>query len=399
MNEICTKFLYLKTYYGIKMIEQNFKETLTEDIEDLIDNNLFFEKIYIHSCPLHMLQYIKYYKTKNSLILNELVENTINRYIDDLKESKRLYELEENSNLLYSEKRYKKNIPNERLEKIKNKYMNSKLYYLDWVVSSIQKPYLEYLYLFLNSINHSLYIKENQFNNSSTQYNYDNFEKKTNTMKSNAENLFDENLLSDSKLHKGIIETYKEDKIEGSLIISSITNKILAKLVQIADSEELTEKDKNILNRNQQFHKKFEYVNFTENEMYNGFAQVCYYNYARARIVQFQQLRIIYNKSRTATIPSLTQDIISKEIMALFNIALGKDEIKSISPTKKPPNVLKIYDDIYIYTTKDLTKIDKDFYDFIIENFFNKTPKIQSFINEHQEEMKNLISNLRIIFY
>jgi hypothetical protein len=378
---------------------KNLKKTLSNEIEYLIDNNLFFEKIYIHSCPIHRLQYIKYYKTKNSLTLNELVENTINRYIDDLKESKRIYELDENFNSLYSEKRYKKYIPNERLEKIKYKFINSKLYYLDCVVSSLENPYLEYLYLFLNSINHSLYIKENQFNNSSTQYNYDNFEKKTNTMKSNAENLFDENLLNDSKLHKGIIETYKADKIEGSLIISSITNKILAKLVQLEDTEELTEKDKNILNRNQQFHKKFEYVNFTENEMYNGFAQACYYNYAQARIKEFKQLRLTYNKNKIVTIPNLRQDVISRAIIELFNLALDKNEIKSISQTKKIPSILKIYDDIYIYATKDLTKIDKDFYDFIIENFFDKTPKIQNFINEHQEEMKNLISKLRIQFY
>lgn len=369
------------------------------DIEYLIDNNLFFEKIYIHSCPIHRLQYIKYYKTKNSLTLNELVENTINRYIDDLKESKRIYELEEDANFLYSEKRYKKYIPNERLDKIKYKFINSKLYYLDWIISSVQNPYLEYLFLFLKSINSAIYIKENQFSNLATQYNYDNYEKKTEAMKSNAENLFDENSLIDSKIHKGIIETYKENKIEGSLIISSITNKILAKLVQMEDNEELTEKEKDTLSRNQYFNKRFEHVNFTENGMYNGFAQACYYNYAHARIKEFKQLRLTYNKNRTVTIPKFSNDIISGIIIELFNLALEKDEIKSIRPTKKIPNILKSYDDIYIYATKDLSKLDKEFYDFIIENFFNKTPKIQNFINEHQEEMKNLISQLRIIFY
>jgi hypothetical protein len=381
------------------MIEQNFKKILNQDIEELIDNDLFFEKIYLHSCPIHKLQYIKYYKTKNSLTLNELVNNTIKRYIDDLEESKRIYELDKNFNSLYSEKRYKRYIPNERIEKIKYKFINSKLYYLDCVVSSLQNPYLEYLFLFLNSINNSLYIKENQFNNSATQYNYDNYINKTNAMKSNAENLFDENLSIDSKIHKGIIDIYKENKIEGSLIISSITNKILVKLIQISEIEELTEKEKKTLNRNQQFHKRFEHVNFTENEMYNGFAQACYYNYSSARIEEFKQLRLTYNKNKIVTIPKFSKDIISRTIIELFNLALGKDEIKSIRPTKKIPNILKIYDDIYIYATKDLTKLDKEFYNFIIENFFDKTPKIQNFINEYPEEMKDLISQLRIQFY
>ena len=40
---------------------------LTEDIEDLIDNNLFFEKNYLHSCPIFKLIYIKYYKMKNKI--------------------------------------------------------------------------------------------------------------------------------------------------------------------------------------------------------------------------------------------------------------------------------------------------------------------------------------------
>ena len=44
---------------------------------------------------------------KNKISLNELVDNSINRYIADLKELKRVYELDEDANLLYSEKRYK----------------------------------------------------------------------------------------------------------------------------------------------------------------------------------------------------------------------------------------------------------------------------------------------------
>ena len=64
-----------------------------------------------------------------------------------------------------------------------------------------------------------------------------------------------------------------------------------------------------------------------------------------------------------------------------------------------PPNILKIYDDITIYTTKDLSEIDKEFYQFIIENFFDETPKMQNFLNKHKEEMQNFTSQLRILFY
>lgn len=381
-------------------MSNTLEKELKIDIEYSIDNNLFFEKVYIHSCSIHQLLYIKYYRMKNKISLNELVDNSINRYIDDLKELKRVYELDEDTNLLYSEKRYKNNISKELLKELKYKFMNSKLYYLDCVIVSVKNPYLEYFYLFLNSINNSLYIKENQFNNSSTQYNNDNYVNKIKSMRENAENFFDENLLIDSKLHKGIIETYKEDKIEGSMIISSITNKIFTKLIQIMDIEEINEKDKIILNRNQQFHKKFEYVNFTENEMYNGFAQACFYNYGQARIEQFKSLRKEYNKNKTATIPNFTKDIISKEIIELFNLVLDEQNaIKNIRQNKKSPNILKIYDDIVIYTTKNLSEIDKGFYKFIIESFFNETPKMQNFVKNNEDDMKNLTSQLRILFY
>ena len=219
-------------------------------------------------------------------------------------------------------------------------------------------------------------------------------------MKEDAENFFDEKALDDSKLHKGIIETYKEDKIEGSIIISSITNKMLTKFIELLDIEEISEKEKEVLLRNQQFHKKFEYVNFTENEMYNGFAQACYYNYAQARIEEFKQLKTLYNKNKMLTIPNFTKDIISREIIDLFNLMLDeKNKINNIRQTKKSPSILKIYDDIIIYTTKDLSKLDKDFYKFMFEILFDKSPKMQNLINEHPEDMKNFITKLRIMFY
>ena len=281
------------------MNEPILKNNISNEIEYIIDNNLFFENIPLHTCPILKTQYVKYFKVKNRLALNDLVDNSINRYIDDLKELKRLYVLDKNANLLFSEKRYKNYISKELLEKIKYKFMNSKLYYLDYIVTSIKNPYLDYFYLFINSINNSLYIKENQFNNSSTQYNYDNYENKTNRMKEDAENLFDENILTDSKLHKNLIDTYKENKIEGSMIISSITNSMLIKIIEILEIEELDEKDRSTLNRNQQFNKRFVHVNFTEKEMYDGFAQACFYNYAQARMEQFKLLSAKIGLNRT----------------------------------------------------------------------------------------------------
>lgn len=382
------------------MNEPILKNNISNEIEYIIDNNLFFENIPLHTCPILKTQYVKYFKVKNRLALNDLVDNSINRYIDDLKELKRLYVLDKNANLLFSEKRYKNYISKELLEKIKYKFMNSKLYYLDYIVTSIKNPYLDYFYLFINSINNSLYIKENQFNNSSTQYNYDNYENKTNRMKEDAENLFDENILTDSKLHKNLIDTYKENKIEGSMIISSITNSMLIKIIEILEIEELDEKDRSTLNRNQQFNKRFVHVNFTEKEMYDGFAQACFYNYAQARMEQFKLLRKEYNQKRTTTtIPNLKKDFITREIIELFNLALEKEQIINIRQSKKSPNILKVYDGIYIYTTKNLSKLEDDFYNFFIDNFIEETPKIKDFIHEHKEEMKNFISQLRIQFY
>ena len=43
---------------------------LTEEIEYLIDNNLFFEKIEVHTCNLHVVQYIKYFEMKNKISLD-----------------------------------------------------------------------------------------------------------------------------------------------------------------------------------------------------------------------------------------------------------------------------------------------------------------------------------------
>lgn len=377
---------------------------LTEDLEYFIDNNFFFEELKYHTCNLHVVQFIKYFGMKNKITLNQLVDNTINRYLDILEENRRLYELEKDFNLLHSKKRYKNYISKEKLEKIKYKFINSKLYYLDCVIVSLENPILEYLYLFINSINSSLYIKETQFNNNSSQYNYDNFENKIKRMKEDAENYNDENRLIDAKIHEGLIKIYKDDKIEGSAIISSITNKFVydfLKNIDLDEFEDINDKDIETLKRNQFFYKKFEKVNFTEKEMLDGFAQACYYNYAQARFEEFKILMKNFNlkKNKTTTIPKLTKDFIERAIVDLFNSILEKEQIISIYKTKKPPNILKNYENITIYTTKNLDKLDKDFYKFILENFLKETEKIKKFKDEHEKELKKLVSNLRILFY
>lgn len=278
------------------------------------------------------------------------------------------------------------------------------MYYLDWVIVSLKNPILEYLLLLINSINNSLYIKETQFDNSSSQYNYDNFENKIKRMKEDAENYNDENRLIDAKIHEGLIETYKEDKIVGSAVISSITNKFVYEFFKILDINELDDiedKDIEILKRNQFFHKQFEKVNFTKKEMLDGFAQACYFNYAQARYKEFKILAKNYNnkKSKITTIPKFTKDFIERAVVDLFNFLLDKEQIISIYKTKKAPNILKIYDDIYIYTTKNLNDLDKNFYKFVVENFLDETEKIENFKKENEEELKKLISQMRIIFY
>lgn len=370
----------------------------TNDIEYLIDNDLFFEELKPHLCPIHKEQIILY-RMNHKFYLNELVENTINRYFDDLKEYKRRYELNNDANLIYSEKRYKNYISLNKIEELKLKYMNSDLKHLEYVVSSLQKPYLDFLYYLLLTVNFSLYIKTVQFNNTSTQLNYSNYENKIASMKEDAINYNDEKKFQDAKLKEGLIESYKEDKILGSATISTLTNSMLIKIVEFYDSEEVNEDDLEILNRNQFFHKQFEKVNFTEKEMYDGFVQGVYYNYAHFKIKQYKQFRKEYNKNKTSTIPYIRKDFIANEVMDFFNFLMDKDVIESIRQTSKKPKLLKYYDEITIYTTKDLTKLDNDFFEFIIENFFDKNEKIEKFINSNEEALKNLASKLRTIFY
>jgi len=368
------------------------------DIEYLIDNNLFFKEIKVHLCPIHKEQIILY-RMNHKFDLKELIDNTINRYFDDLKEDKRRYELEDNTNLIYSEKRYKNYISHNKIEELKLKYMNSDLKHLEYVVSSLQKPYLDFLHYLLFAVNYSLYIKNVQFNNNSTQYNYSNYENKITSMKEDALNYNDEKKLEDSKIHKGLIETYKENKIEGSATISSITNRIFLKIFEFYETDEFDKNDIEILKRNQFFYKQFEKVNFTEKEMLDGYAQGVYYNYAHFKIKQYKKYRQEYNKNKTSTIPYIRKDLIANEVMYLFNFLIDKNVIESIRQTSKKPQLLKYYDEIQIYTIKDLTKLDDDFYEFMIENFFEKNEKIENFINSNEESLKNLASKLRSFFY
>ena len=71
------------------MNEPILKNNISNEIEYIIDNNLFFENIPLHTCPILKTQYVKYFKVKNRLALNDLVDNSINRYIDEKKKKKR----------------------------------------------------------------------------------------------------------------------------------------------------------------------------------------------------------------------------------------------------------------------------------------------------------------------
>lgn len=377
---------------------------LTLDIEELIDNNMFFEKLEYHLCSLYKSQYIKYYFSKKNISLLELVDNTINRYLDDIIESKRRYLLEEPSKTLYSNKRYKNYISKEKLEKIKFQFMNSKLYYRDWVIVSLKNPVLELFYTFLNSVNHILYIINVQFKNNSVQLTNKNYKDKTSKDKEDAENLMDENMLIDSKIREGLIDLKIENDIEGSAVISSITNRIVPKIKHLIDFdifEEFNEEDIEILDRNSNFQKRYVKVNFTEKEMVNGFAQVCYNNYAHSSEKEFKSLRNKYINNHSIFIPDFPHDIIANKIIDLFNTLLDNetDKVKSIRQSPDLGKVLKIYDNIYIYTTKNLNTLDDKFYNFVLENFIDKTEKIENFINENEKEFKELIKQLRIIFY
>lgn len=380
------------------MKEEQIEDKLTNNIEYLIDNNSFFEEIQIHTCSLKVEQIIDY-RLKNKLSINKLLENTINRYKDNIQEEKRLYELDEDYNSLYSKKRYQNYISSKKIEELKLRFINSNLHHLETVITSIIHPYLNKFFHFLNSINHSLYVKKVQFNNSSTQYTNDNYKNKTDAMKEEAESFNNQNNLDDAKIHRGILDTIKEDNIEGSVILSSITNQLLFKVFEISSNDEFDEKDINTIKRNQQLDKRIEKVNFTELEMYNGFAQACYWNYSQSDFKTYKIHRKTFNKKRTNKIPYIRKDMIANDVLELFNLALDKDKIIQIRQSLKTPTILKMYDDIYIYTTKDVTQIDNQFYDFMIEHIFDKTPKIKNFIKENEQELRKYIKSLRILFY
>lgn len=135
--------------------------------------------------------------------------------------------------------------------------------------------------------------------------------------------------------------------------------------------------------------------------MVNGFAQVCYNNYAHSSEKEFKSLRNKYINNHSIFIPDFPHDIIANKIIDLFNTLLDNetDKVKSIRQSPDLGKVLKIYDNIYIYTTKNLNTLDDKFYNFVLENFIDKTEKIENFINENEKEFKELIKQLRIIFY
>lgn len=86
-----------------------------------------------------------------------------------------------------------------------------------------------------------------------------NYKDKTSKDKEDAENLMDENMLIDSKIREGLIDLKIENDIEGSAVISSITNRIVPKIKHLIDFdifEEFNEEDIEILDRNSNFQKK-----------------------------------------------------------------------------------------------------------------------------------------------
>lgn len=340
--------------------------------------------------------YLKFKNTSN-LNVSLLIDNTFKEFISSVKNNKNLEFLGHKEDSIYAKKRCKSYISDIELEQLKERYLLSKLYNLDYIVNS-PIPYFQNFLNLLVFLNNSLYINENHFKINFTQYNYYNYKNKLDSLENEALCTNNEDLLIDVNIHKNIMEEYKNDKVSGSVLISILCNKIIFKLLKDYGTDQLTEDDLKKIKRNENFYKKFEKTNFTFKEMVDGYLQSSYYNYAIGNFEEYKSSLEQYNSYKTNKIQTLTKKQISNELIYLFEI-IFKNQNFSIRETTNIPQLLKLYEDIPIYTIKDLTKLDNDFYDFIMKTILNDNQKVLDFFTKNKEQIKPLTIQLRTMFY
>lgn len=384
-------------------ILDNLMNEALNTLEDIIDgrSNLKTPKEVLDIKPLDIRFYIDY-KQKGKVSLSQLIDNTIEKYTTDVYFSKKEYDNSTTSNNIFSHSRYKNFIFKNKLAHIKSKFLNNhwKLCQVDKVVNT-DKPYLLYFYHLLNSINNVFYIYNAQFNSNVTKYKYSNFETSLGKKIEEAQNKLDSHEVAKLEFHKSIIETHKDNHIEGSLVIS-ILNKIDNTYCYVKN--EIQDSEYPILKQSEFFNKSFEKVNFTLNDLYNGYAQLNYWNYAHSdnefykKSVYEVSEKIKGFKTKTP-VYNIPKEIISNHILELYNFVFEKDVIKQIRGNKVRPKILKYYDGIEIPTTKNISKLENEWFDFLYENILSQRPKIKQFVKDHRNFTFQSACQIRATFY
>jgi len=377
-------------------LESNNKNMLTNLLKNQQSNKQIMHE------KKEPLFYPKFKQTKTTQ-LSELIDNTFDVYKKNLELQKSNYEKKEYTNKSYSIKRYKNNISKSIFNEIKSFYSNAKeLHNIDTIGYDCTTPYLSNLFFIIDLINASKYIDNEQFKNPSTQYTYENYENKTNKKIDDGENFDKEYDTLEGKLHKGLIETCKKDPIEGFLVIFSLQ---LFPQLEVMNPNISKDYLFHVIRSNSNFKKQFKEVNFTSKSMFNGFAHYCYWLYAIKNYKEFIAFKNDTNKRIKNFKPSnkieslrIINDIkkgdISKEIKKLFNLALDKEEIKNIRGITKEPKILKYYDDIPIYTLKDISSLEEKTFNLFKNKILDKK-EISELNFQEEEQLKNYINLVR----
>lgn len=213
--------------------------------------------------------------------------------------------------------------------------------------------------------------------------------------------------IKEAKLHRGIIDEYKQNDITASMMIKSLES---------TPPIEMEDIDKTLVENNKNFKKIFDKNNFTKMDLFRGFASQIFWNYAHKNYQEYktyvtdnniQAKKYNPNKANYADyktpIDLMKKSYIEQEIKEIFNTIFKDDTIKQIRTSKVEPKTLALYDFILIPTIKSIDKLEKRFYELIknevapveIQEFMQQTLK------EHIEDatLYDLCCKLRPIFY
>ena len=385
-------------------MNKNKIDILDEQVLDILEDNiknynsLDDKSKVLHTVPIQKIFYVSY-QLKPYLSKETLIDNTISKYLSTLEEQKETY-LQNNDNELYADIRYKNYLTQDQIDTIKFQFLHKyKLCEVD-IVINIKNPYFEYLYALLHTFNAYSYIVKVQFTNQATQYKYATYEKKLDNKIEESNNKFKSLEASEARLHKGLITNYKNDNIEGSLLISMLNKGDL--LNTLLDTD-LSPKDKIMLEENQFFNKSFYNINFTQKELLDGYLQRNFSNYAYLNYELYKTNRLETNQQIKSSMSMMTHHLITKEMINTNIRDIFKQMFKTEVPNKiridSTLQVLRYYDGYPIYAHSRIDKLEHDFFEFVNKTIFDKRETIKNFVNENFDEAYKTTCQIRPHFY